>query len=326
MSVQRNTSDRALGDDAKNVVPPSESGAELSKRPPVEIVWVNVIFMGALHLAALYGLTLLPSAKFLTWLWVIFTHFFGGIGITAGAHRLWAHRSYKAKWPLRLLLTVMASTAAQNDVFEWARDHRVHHKFSETDADPHNAKRGFFFSHVGWLLVRKHPDVIAQGKKLDLSDLYADKICMFQRRYYKPIALIFCVLLPTIIPYYLWGETLWKAYFIGFALRYVILLNATWCVNSVAHMWGNRPYDKYISPAENHLVSFVAGGEGFHNFHHTFPKDYSTSELGIGWNLSTNFIDFFCWLGLAYDRRTVSESMIKQRRLRTGDLQQLRTE
>lgn len=66
---------------------------------------------------------------------------------------------------------------------DWSRDHRVHHKYSETDADPHNAKRGFFFAHVGWLLVKKHPDVMEKGKGLDFSDLYADKIIMFQRRY-----------------------------------------------------------------------------------------------------------------------------------------------
>lgn len=77
---------------------------------------------------------------------------------------------------------VMNCIAAQNDIFEWVRDHRVHHKYSETDADPHNAKRGFFFSHVGWLLVKKHPDVIQKGKQLDLSDLYEDKIVMFQGR------------------------------------------------------------------------------------------------------------------------------------------------
>lgn len=140
------------------------------------------------------------------------------------------------------------------------------------------------------------------------------------------MALIFCIILPTLIPHYLWGETLWNAYFLTFALRYVITLNATWCVNSVAHMWGNRPYDKYISPAENHLVSLATSGEGYHNFHHTFPSDYSTSELGVGWNMSTALIDFCSWLGLAYDLKTVSNSLIKQRRLRTGDLQHLRTE
>lgn len=70
----------------------------------------------------------------------------------------------------------------KNDILEWTRDHRVHHKYSETDADPHNARRGFFFSHIGWLLVRKHPDVARKGKQLDLSDLYADKVVMIQRK------------------------------------------------------------------------------------------------------------------------------------------------
>lgn len=70
----------------------------------------------------------------------------------------------------------------QNDIYEWARDHRVHHKYSETDADPHNALRGFFFAHIGWLLVRKHPDVIEKGMKLELTDLKADKVVMFQRK------------------------------------------------------------------------------------------------------------------------------------------------
>ena len=71
----------------------------------------------------------------------------------------------------------------QNDILDWSRDHRVHHKYSETDADPHNAMRGFFFAHVGWLLVKKHPDVMEKGRGLDYSDLYADRVVMFQRRH-----------------------------------------------------------------------------------------------------------------------------------------------
>ena len=69
----------------------------------------------------------------------------------------------------------------QNDVYEWSRDHRAHHKFTETHADPHNSRRGFFFSHVGWLLVRKHPAGKEKGGKLDMSDLKAEKLVMFQR-------------------------------------------------------------------------------------------------------------------------------------------------
>ncbi|KAL6426387.1 hypothetical protein ACFW04_009107 [Cataglyphis niger] len=113
----------------------------------------------------------------------IFLYQCSGFGITAGAHRLWAHRSYKAKWPLQLLLMILNTIAFQDSAIDWARDHRVHHKYSETDADPHNAKRGFFFSHVGWLLCRKHPEVKEKGKGIDLSDLESDPILAFQRKY-----------------------------------------------------------------------------------------------------------------------------------------------
>ncbi|CAD1468276.1 unnamed protein product, partial [Heterotrigona itama] len=103
------------------------------------------------------------------------------LGITAGAHRLWAHRSYKAKWPLQILLVVFNTIAHQNATIDWARDHRLHHKYSETDADPHNAKNGFFFAHVGWLLCKKHPDIAKKGKEIDLSDLRNNPILMFQK-------------------------------------------------------------------------------------------------------------------------------------------------
>lgn len=69
-----------------------------------------------------------------------------------------------------------------------------------------------------------------------------------------------CFLLPMWVPWYLWGETLWVSYFVPAVLRYAMLLNATWLVNSAAHMWGNRPYDKNISPTENMFVTFSAIG------------------------------------------------------------------
>lgn len=104
------------------------------------------------------------------------------MGVTAGAHRLWAHRAYEGKLPLRILLMIMQTTAIENDIYEWSRDHRVHHKFTDTNADPHNSRRGFFFSHIGWLMVKKHKDVITKGKTVDLSDLEADPVVMFQRK------------------------------------------------------------------------------------------------------------------------------------------------
>lgn len=67
-------------------------------------------------------------------------------------------------------------------MWTWVRDHRLHHKYSDTDADPHNARRGFFFSHMGWLMVRPHPAVVKEGRKIDLSDLKADPLIMFQKK------------------------------------------------------------------------------------------------------------------------------------------------
>ncbi|CAG9818346.1 unnamed protein product [Phaedon cochleariae] len=180
-----------------------------------------------------------------------------GFGITAGAHRLWSHRAYKAKWPLRLLLVILFTVTGQRHVYVWALDHRVHHKYSETDADPHNAKRGFFFSHVGWLILTPHPSVVEKRKAVDMSDLEADPIVMWQKR--------------------------------------------------------------NISPVENLAVSIAALGEGWHNYHHVFPWDYKTGELGNAYNPSTTFINFFAKLGWAYELKSVSQNMILRRAQKTGD-------
>ncbi|GBM48227.1 Stearoyl-CoA desaturase 5 [Araneus ventricosus] len=80
------------------------------------------------------------------------------------------------------LLPIQIPEKSINNIYEWCRDHRVHHKFTETDADPHNIKRGFFFAHIGWLMCRKHPDVAKKGKTISVEDLMADPIVRFQRR------------------------------------------------------------------------------------------------------------------------------------------------
>ncbi|KAK2713676.1 acyl-CoA Delta-9 desaturase-like [Artemia franciscana] len=299
-----------------------ESYEEDRKQIKNEIVWFNVILFTFLHIGALYGVYLLMfTAKWETVAFAVLLYYIGGmLGITAGAHRLWAHRSYKAKLPLRILLMIANCVAWQNDIYEWARDHRVHHKFAESNADPHNSTRGLFFSHVGWLLTKKHPDVIAKGKKLDYSDLLADPVVRFQKQHYKPLAIFFCFILPTVIPPICWGESYWVAYFGPAIARLVFTLNVTWMVNSFAHMWGNKPYDKYIAPAENKLVAILAMGEGWHNFHHTFPQDYRTAELGgKRTNLTTLFIDFFSFFGQVYDKKTISDENILKRSKRTGD-------
>lgn len=287
----------------------------------LKLVWRNIIAFAYLHIAAIYGVWLIfTSAKVYTTLYALLLYAISGLGITAGAHRLWAHRSYKAKWPLRALLAFMNTIAFQDCALHWARDHRVHHKYSETDADPHNATRGFFFSHVGWLLCKKHPDVIAKGKGLDVSDLFNDPILTFQKKYYMILMPILCFVVPTVIPVFYWNETWTNAWFVATMFRYTLALNVTWLVNSAAHKWGDKPYDRFINPSENPGVAAFAFGEGWHNYHHVFPWDYKTAELGnYRLNLTTAFIDFFAKIGWAYDLKSVSDEIVEKRVKRTGD-------
>uniref|UniRef100_A0A8R1I8F9 Acyl-CoA desaturase n=1 Tax=Caenorhabditis japonica TaxID=281687 RepID=A0A8R1I8F9_CAEJA len=107
------------------------------------IVWRNVALFFALHVGAAIGLyQIFFDAKWATVAWVFILHMLGSVGITAGAHRLWAHRSYKATLPMRIFLMCLNNIALQNDIIEWARDHRCHHKWTDTDADPHSTHRG----------------------------------------------------------------------------------------------------------------------------------------------------------------------------------------
>ncbi|UYV83564.1 SCD [Cordylochernes scorpioides] len=249
----------------------------------------------------------------------IFLGILFGLGVTAGVHRLWCHRSYKARLPLQIFLAMMQTSAMVGSIFDWCRDHRVHHKYSETDADPHNANRGFFFSHMGWLLIKKHPLVIEKGKSIYLKDLLEDPVISFQRRYYYISASILGNI-AIFLPWYLWDEPLSSCIMVVFFIRYVFLLHAVWSVNSFAHAFGYKPYNKIISPTENIFVSLFALGEGFHNYHHSFPWDYSTSELGWALNISTFFIDLMAKFGLAYDLKTAHPRQVLERRKKYGDL------
>uniref|UniRef100_A0A6P7GJW1 Acyl-CoA Delta(11) desaturase-like n=1 Tax=Diabrotica virgifera virgifera TaxID=50390 RepID=A0A6P7GJW1_DIAVI len=241
------------------------------------------------------------------------------LGVTGGAHRLWAHRTYKAKLPLRIFLMLMQTAALQNDLYIWTRDHRLHHKYTDTTADPHNSNRGFFFCHVGWLLMKKHPDVINKGKNIDVSDVADDPVVKFQRKYYILLGSSLAFILPSIAMVYFFHETALNAALLSIT-RYVLTLNGTWTVNSFAHLYGWKPYDSSINPAENATVSIVGLGEGWHNYHHTFPWDYKAAELGnYRANLTTGFLDLMAYLGQAYDLKTVSPEMIKKRAARTGD-------
>ncbi|XP_063538653.1 acyl-CoA Delta(11) desaturase-like [Cydia strobilella] len=284
------------------------------------ILYHVVLLLAYLHIAALHGVYLLfTSAKWATLVFNVLAFIVGSYGVSAGVHRLWSHRAYKAKMPLQIILMLMHTITGQTTIINWARDHRVHHKYCDTDADPYSSARGLFYSHIGWLLVERHPECLQKGKEIDISDLLQNPVLRFQKKYYSILSPLMVFILPTLIPMYFWNESLTNAYHAH--LAYLMLgANATFCLNSIAHAFGNKPYDKNISATKIVPLSLMSSGEGYHNFHHAFPFDYRSSEFGNDYiNFSTHFIDFFARIGWAYDLKITTPEMIAKRVKRTGD-------
>lgn len=115
------------------------------------------------------------------------------LGIVCGTHRLWSHNSFKAVGPLRVFLMLCQTMTSQYSILYWTRVHRVHHKFSDTSKDPHNANKGFFFSHMGWLLTQRSPEVKEAMKNIYIEDLKNDKVVMFQNKYVKGLKIHFSI-------------------------------------------------------------------------------------------------------------------------------------
>ena len=273
-----------------------------------QISWIMASYIIFVHILGLASLSTIQQCKTETLMGAFALYILGGFGITAGAHRLYSHQSYQAAWPYRWFIMILGSIANQGTILHWARDHRTHHKYSETRADPHCALRGFFFAHVGWLLVKKDPRVIFAGRNIPTDDLKALPELRFQSMLDPWFSLGCCFVFPMLASHYLWNETLYNGFMVMGVAKYICTLHGTWCVNSLAHLYGSHPYDEHSNPAESPFASAVALGEGWHNYHHAFPSDYSTSEFGASYQFNPTriLIDTAAAIGLVWDRKSAS--------------------
>ena len=330
-NLRRQPSCRIAGDHEVELRVPDP--AEYAYDPEIsKAIWkkLNIpmsIYIAAIHAASLFWLFFGSPCRLQTLIWASALVWVGGLGITAGAHRLWAHRSYKAHPLLRALLMVFNSIANQGSIYHWARDHRVHHIFSDTPADPYDATRGFFFSHCGWLLMKKHPAVLTACRKhVNFVDLDNDPIVQFQKSLDPVWNFFWCFAFPALVAHGFWEESWANAILVAGVAKYVWLLHCTWCVNSIVHKYGAKPYqspplclpraEEKVSSyhrenvtTESPLVSFLAFGEGWHSWHHAFPWDYATAELGAmnQYNPTKMFIDLMSVCGLVSARKRATE-------------------
>jgi len=267
-------------------------------------VGVIVVFIVA-HITSLYAIYHLFNHDCFWQLimeFILLYYFSGMLGITAGAHRLWTHSSYKAKLPARIIMMIANSIANQKCIYNWVRIHRTHHAYADTDGDPHNINRGFFYAHMGWLLCKTPVAVIEKYKLCNLRDLNEDFVVMFQYALDPWWNLFWCFVVPGIYGYIVYGSFLTGFLILGVA-RWIFVLHVTWTINSVAHTFGSRNYDPNIRAANSLIESIISGGEGSHNFHHKYPYDYTTSEHPLisdfDWNPTKYYIDFLYAIGQA---------------------------
>ncbi|ORX70054.1 hypothetical protein DL89DRAFT_267283 [Linderina pennispora] len=271
------------------------------------IHWVHVTLLLSTPLLALYG-AMTTDLQTKTLVLMVVVYLISGLGITAGYHRLWSHVSYEASYPLQVFLALAGSAAVQGSIFWWSRDHRVHHRYTDTTRDPYNALEGFWHSHMGWMLVKKDRRRLGYA---DTSDLKSNPLVRWQHKYYPLLVLTLGVAIPTAIAGLGWGD--WRGgFFYATVLRMVVLHHATFCINSLAHTIGRQTYDDAQTARDSWITALVTMGEGYHNFHHQFPNDYRNAIRFYQYDPTKWFIRAMSTLGLAYDLKTFPSNEIEK--------------
>lgn len=266
-----------------------------------------VPFVGCLEALRLLFLGKAGWIEFWLFLGMYFVHMGG---VTIGMHRQIAHNSFKSGRWFKILSIIAGSMAGQGPVLYWASTHRAHHRYSDKEGDPHtpqlhgagfvNRLRGFFYSHMPWMLS----DKIASPSDF-CRDVLRDRTLMRLNQYYFHW-LGLGLILPGVLGAILGGGGIagfWSGLIFGGFLRMFIANHAAWCVGSVCHMFGSRPFRTHDSSGNSWWVAVLTFGEGLQNNHHAFPKHYRHAiewyepdisgwllfileKLGIVWDLN----------------------------------------
>jgi stearoyl-CoA desaturase (delta-9 desaturase) len=191
--------------------------------------------------------------------------------ITAGYHRLFAHKTYEANLPLRLLVLLFGASAFENSVLMWTSEHRRHHKHVDHDDDPYNITKGFFHAHIGWLLFKLNPEPPFDN----VPDLKKDRLVCWQHRHVHLLAVLMGFVLPSLAGFLYdgWVGAL-GGFLIGGIARVVVIQHTTFFINSACHCMGRQPYSTRCSARDSFFLALFTMGEGYHNYHHEFQFDY----------------------------------------------------
>lgn len=232
-----------------------------------------------------------------TWVdWTLFgiLYVVTGLGITVGYHRLISHRSFTCPDPVKVAFLIAGGWALENSALKWCSDHVRHHAKVDQEEDPYNAKKGFWHSHLLWVFLK---DPYRNDKYTAI--FRKDKWVMWQHENYLSVVLTgFAV--PFLIGFlhrgFIGGVS---AFLLAGVLRTFLVLNSTFCINSICHLWGDQPAGTANSSRDSWWISLITFGEGYHNYHHNYPRDYRNGPKWYNFDPSKWLIFSLFLIGLA---------------------------
>lgn len=242
------------------------------------LLWPNFIAIAGLHL----GCVLAAFPVFFSWsgvgLAMLLWWLCGGLGICVGYHRLLTHRSFQTPAWFECILTVLGTLNWQGGPLRWVGTHRLHHKDSDGEHDPHSPQHGFTWAHMFWCVMK---DGHGNDPMSAVRDLQRSRMMVFiDRWFYVPQFM----LAPVLFGLGAWalgsvaGGVSWMVW--GVCVRTVFGFHATWFVNSAAHTWGYRNFKTPDGSRNNWWVALVSFGEGWHNNHHAQQR---SAAHGMRW-------------------------------------------
>jgi stearoyl-CoA desaturase (delta-9 desaturase) len=259
-----------------------------------------LVVLGTIFLVPIFAYFI--GYSWLDWIMFIILYTISGLGITVGYHRLMAHRSFKCRDWVKGGLLIAGGLALQNSALKWSADHIRHHARCDQEEDPYNAKLGFWYSHCGWLFWK---DPYRSEKYA--ARLKKDPLVMWQHRHYYTIV-IGGLILPLVVGFLYDGWLSGLSCFLLAGLgRTFFVLNSTFFINSICHLWGTQPHGTSDSSRDSWVVSLLTFGEGYHNYHHMYQSDYRNGPKWYNFDPSKWLIWSLSKLGLAYDLRRQSK-------------------
>ncbi|HEX7630803.1 MAG TPA: acyl-CoA desaturase [Lacunisphaera sp.] len=282
---------------------------EVIRAQPDGVNWVRCLPFVVLHLGCL-------GVIWTGWSWfavgvAVALYFIRMFFVTGMSHRYFSHRSYSTSRFGQFVFAVCVGTTVQRGALWWAYHHRHHHQHSDEPEDVHSPHvHGFLWSHIGWITSRRN----FPTDYTKVRDLAKFPELVFLNRFDLLVPLLLAASL------YLLGDFLAVAapalhtsgaqlLVWGFFVSTTVLFHGTACINSLAHLWGNRRFATSDDSRNSLILSLITLGEGWHNNHHRYM---SATRQGFYWwelDVTYHLLKMLSWTGLIWGFKEVPASI-----------------